>query len=179
MKYKIDLNRKKDSQHSKILCLNEENKKLSHAIVSDLNFEEFVNDINDLINKEIEYLEQEYDIKDIFKLKEKYKLQFGTFIGKEYDEYNLEILYNLKTNIIDNKNLFSKGLSVLFLEAFEEKTRAGTFIVDYLKDIYDYIILYSDCEAIEYWEKQSFIEFFDGYYFWSKNTQIINLLKSQ
>lgn len=56
---------------------------------------------------------------------------------------------------------------------------AGTLIVDYLKNKYDFIFIYGEEYAESYWEdKVSFKEMFNGYMYWTNHKKLDDILSS-
>ena len=68
-----------------------------------------------------------------------------------------------------------KGVGIVSITSFETGKGFGTQLVNHYKNTVDFIVLNSTSHAMSYWEKQGFVEFYNGYYVWSKHLDVLTL----
>lgn len=164
MKYEIKVTREESHSNDLVIyCVNEDNVTLAKATVLETKTEPLSEHIQQMITSEEKYLREEY------KLSETDDLIF-------MDEGNLEYLYSIKNKAVDLEDSLKNGVYIGLINAYEEGTHAGTFIVDYLKEKYDFIVLYSICDATEFWEKKEFKPFYTEDYFYFDKKNLISFL---
>lgn len=142
----------------RVSCFDIDYKLLSKAILDSSQNCSVLSFINSLIEDEEGYLSEEYNI-----------LKDNKDTLLEYDEGNLKYLYEIKAQVSLLEDKLSNGIFIDCITAKNSGTGAGTFIVNYLKEKYDFIILYSIMDSEDYWAKQNFKCFYDGYYIFDKN----------
>lgn len=110
--------------------------------------------------------------------------EFIMYINDNYDDAEiLNNLYNIRKNldeILDN-NLDIQNKEFIFVDSINaiEGYGAGTLIINYLKDNYDLIFLYSLEESEEYWtNKVNFKELFNSYMYWTNHKKLDDILSS-
>lgn len=113
------------------------------------------------INEYIKYLNSKFDEDDTITINELYQ----TYLNLE--KY-------ISTNILTR---YTECILINSIESYHDNTGAGTLIVDYLKDKYELVFLYSIEDAEEYWlDKVNFKEMFNGFMYWSDNKKLNEIL---
>lgn len=137
-----------------ILNINEKSEVLATAHILPCSKDKLFSYIDNLIKREINDI-REYDGVSYMSDED---------ILKEYPD-NFNYFYEFKDKYKDLNNL-------VYLDLIENKgieRGSALTIVNYLKNNYEGIILYSMEEAIEYWKMNGFESvLIDGYYFFSK-----------
>lgn len=84
----------------------------------------------------------------------------------DYDKFKKNIYPTIKNNCI----------WINIIQSYEKGLKAGSSIVDYLKERNASICLLADANADNYWIKQNFINIGSGIFIWSRNKFNSNLL---
>lgn len=111
--------------------------------------------------------------------------EFIMYINDNHED-NAKILnnlYNMRKNLeeILYNNLEFQNKEFIFVDSINaiDGYGAGTLIVNYLKDNYDLIFLYSLEESEDYWtNKVNFKELFNGYMYWTDNQKLNEILSA-
>ena len=90
----------------------------------------------------------------------------------EYIREDEELMYEAEL-LIQYPHL--KGVGIVSITSFEAGKGFGTQLVNHYKNTVDFIVLNSTSHAMSYWEKQGFVEFYNGYYVWSKHLDVLTL----
>lgn len=113
------------------------------------------------INEYIKYLNSKFNENDTIIINELYQ----TYLNLE--KY-------ISTNILTRHR---ECILINSIESYHDNTGAGTLIVDYLKDKYELIFLYSIEDAEEYWlDKVNFKEIFNSFMYWTNNKKLNEIL---
>lgn len=138
-----------------IFNINEKNETLAIAHIIHFNNNDFIAYIDDLINNEIKAIKH-FDDVDYMKDEE---------VLEEFPD-NFEPFYDFKLK-------YGKLNNIVYLDLIENKgIKKGSAlnILNYLKNEYDGILLFSVEDAISYWENNNFKNVLvDSYYFYTKN----------
>lgn len=173
---------------TEISVLAKDNNLLAKATCKEFLLNDFAKNMfyPELLKREINYFYLE-----VFGDKERIKTEnmpldnFIKYVNVEYGEDEVTTLnylyeiYNSLNNYTSNNalNQNSKCICIYDICSIYEKTGAGTLIVDYLKENYDMIFLYSMCSAQSYWvDKVDFKEILNGFMFWTTNTKLNEIL---
>lgn len=144
----------------------------------------------ELLEPEINYLfyyvlnEEERNLTDSMPIDE-----YVQYINSNFGEDEASTLNELYSTYKDLNKLireyirkgllsqYSECIYINMIDSKYDKTGAGTLIVEYLKDNYDLILLYSTDETQMYWEnKVDFKEILNGNMYWSKNEKLNRIL---
>lgn len=171
-----------------ISVLTNENNLLAGAICKEFLLKDFAKDMfyPELLKREINYFYLE-----VFGDKERIKTEnmpldnFIKYVNVKYGEdeaTTLNYLYEMYNNLNNytSNNILNQNSKCIFIHdicSIYEKTGAGTLIVDYLKENYDMIFLYSMYSAQSYWvDKVGFKEISNGFMFWTTNSELNKIL---
>lgn len=111
--------------------------------------------------------------------------EYIEYMNNNFDKNETELLNELYDKYINLIKLIQNDLSYqysdcIYIDTINSKyknTKAGTLIVEYLKDNCDLILLYSTEEAHDYWKnKVDFKEILNGNMYWSNNEKLNEIL---
>lgn len=112
--------------------------------------------------------------------------EYVNFVNDKYREYERELdtfneLFNVYTNLIDylskNKDIDNYCFVLNSICANYDGTGAGTLLINYLKEHYNLIYLYSIAEIESFFlGKVSFKEIINGYLYWTNEEKLEEIL---
>lgn len=161
---------------------------LAESKCEKISLKEFVSNwfYTELLEPEINYF-----FLHVFNNKEREKTdkmpldKYIKYINNKYGEDEASVLNSLYETYISLKNYISSNLLLQHYECViinsinssYEETGAGTLIIDYLKETYELIFLYSTEEAEGYWlDKAGFKEILNGFMYWTNNEKLNEIL---